>query len=269
MVEIDSILDRVFAGDCLAVMSDWPLGFVDLVVCDLPYGLTRNEWDVPVDLGSLWRLYDFIVRPSGVVVLFGVGAFTARLILSNVSAFRYKMVWIKMKPSNFLNVSRQPLRKHEDICVFYRKQPVYRPQVQRGRPYDKGSFRGKVSSSYGGYKARRSKNFSGVRQPSDVLFLEEGQEFDWLYCKTPTVAGELFHPTQKPVELCRYLVRTYTDPGAVVLDNACGSGSSLVAALLEGRRYVGVELLARYVDVARARLARASDEESGKLLLFR
>jgi site-specific DNA-methyltransferase (adenine-specific) len=272
MGTVASMFDRIFVGDCMTVMEEWPSGFVDLVICDLPYGLTRNGWDKPIDLAALWLLYDRVVKENGAVILFGLGAFTARLILSNVSAFRYKLVWIKMKPSNFLNVARQPLRKHEDICVFYRKQPVFRPQLQKGRPYDKGSDKGKVSGNYGGYRARRKRNRSGWRNPSDVLFLEEDQELDWWYGQTPTVAGKLFHPTQKPVELCRYLVRTYTDPGAVVLDNACGSGSALVAAVLEGRHYVGVELLRDYVEVSCRRLEAAAKEgydSSRQILLFR
>jgi DNA modification methylase len=277
----EDLLDSVIEGDCLRVMSELPDKRVDMVLCDLPYGITRNSWDRPIDLDALWRLYHRVVKDNGVITLFGLGLYTARLISSNPSMFRYKLVWIKMKTTNFLNVKIQPLRKHEDICVFYRSQPEYHPQMTTGKPYDKGNDKGKLTGNYGSFQPKRKKNVTGERYPADVLFLEEDQPADWYYCKTPTVAGKLLHPTQKPVELGRWLIRTYTSAGQVVLDNCCGAGSFLVAAILEGRRCIGIERQGPdsgyrgaddYVSICRDRMAEAAKErqnELRKLSLFK
>jgi site-specific DNA-methyltransferase (adenine-specific)/modification methylase len=149
--------------------------------------------------------------------------------MSQPKMFKYKWVWEKSKATNFLNVKKQPLRKHEDICVFYKKQPVYNPQMTDGEPYDKGFRKKQLSGSYGDFMSVHVKS-NGLRYPTDVI-----------YFKTAESEGEVFHATQKPVDLGRYLVRTYSNPGDVVLDNTSGSGSFLVAALLEGRNFVGIE----------------------------
>lgn len=152
------------------------------------------------------------------------------------------MVWIKSKSTNFLNAKKQPLRKHEDICVFYKRQPTYHPQMTQGESYDKGIRKDQFTGSYGDFKPRHVKS-DGLRYPNDVLCMEETplSHEDYLYFKTAESEGTVYHPTQKPVELGRYLIRTFTNPGDIVLDNACGSGSFLVAAALEHRRFIGIE----------------------------
>lgn len=210
-------------------MARIPDGSVDMVLCDLPYGTTQNKWDSAIDLPSLWKQYRRIVKPNGAIVLTSQGVFTAKLILSNEKEFKYKLSWEKSKPTNFLNAKKQPLRKHEDVCVFYRKQPVYHPQMSIGTPYNKGVRKDQLSGSYGDFKPIEVKS-EGQRYPTDVV-----------YFKTAESEGAVIHPTQKPVELGRYLVRTYTDPGDLVLDNTFGSGSFLLAAAMEGRRYLGIE----------------------------
>jgi DNA modification methylase len=277
---MSDFLNAVWEGDCLEGLAFVADRSVDMVLCDLPYGVTQNAWDREIDLGELWRHYERVIKDNGVMALFGQGGFTAKLIMSNPALFRYKVVWIKMKPTNFLNVRYQPLRKHEDICIFYKRQPVYHPQMVRGAPYDKGSDKGKVSDSYGEYSPRRTRNFAGNRHPSDVLFLPEDEVPDWWFVKTPTVSGQSFHPTVKPVALGRWLIRMFTDPGAVVLDNACGSGTFLVAAILEGRQFIGMEKNggsvrhgqpADYVAIARSRIELAYKDfrnEAGRLRLF-
>lgn len=222
-------VNRLFQGDCLEQMGQIPDKSVHLVLCDLPYGTTRNKWDSVIDLAALWAHYRRLLAPGGVVVLTGQGPFTARLMLSNEAWFRYKLVWIKSKPTNFLNAKVQPLRRHEDICVFYAKRGQYRPQMQPGEPYDKGVRKRQLTGSYGDFDPVRVAS-EGGRYPTDVV-----------YFKTAESEGTVWHPTQKPVALGRYLVRTFTSPGEVVLDNAFGSGSFLVAALQEGRNYVGIE----------------------------
>lgn len=237
---IDFFVNKVFEDDCLNLMPSIPDKSIDMILCDLPYGTTQNKWDSIIDLNLLWSEYKRIIKDNGVIVLTSQGIFTARLILSNEDWFKYKLVWIKSKATNFLNAKKQPLRKHEDICVFYNKQPVYNPQMVQGESYDKGIRKNQYTGSYGDFQPRHVKS-DGLRYPSDVVAMEEEPLEDYLYIKTAEAEGTVYHPTQKPVELGRYLIRTFTNPGDIVLDNACGSGSFLVAAAKEGRRYIGIE----------------------------
>lgn len=215
--------------DCLHAMGEIPTGSVNLVLCDLPYGTTQNAWDSVIPLDRLWAHYRRVLAPGGAVVLTGQGLFTAALMIAQPRWFKYKIVWEKSKPTNFLNAKKQPLRKHEDVCVFYEKQPAYYPQMSEGAAYNKGVRKNQLTGSYGDFDPVEVKS-AGGRYPTDVV-----------YFKTAESEGPVWHPTQKPVALGRYLIRTYTAPGAVVLDNAFGSGSFLVAAALEGRRCVGIE----------------------------
>ena len=222
---------NIIEGDCLEKMQDIEPRSIDMILCDLPYGTTQNRWDSEIPLDQLWRMYRRILKPRGVVALTSQGLFTARLILSNESWFRYKYIWVKSKPTNFLNARRQPLRQHEDICIFYDQQPDYRPVMWRSAPYDKGTRKAQYTGSYGDFKPVRVAS-DGERFPTDTL-----------YCKTAESekGGRVWHPTQKPVALGRYLIRTFTEEGDTVLDNAFGSGSFLVAAAMERRRYIGIE----------------------------
>lgn len=224
---------ELYEGDCLELMAEIPSASVDMILCDLPYGTTQNKWDSVIPLEELWKQYRRVIKPTGVIALSSQGIFTAKLVLSNEAWFKYKFVWIKSKPTNFLNARRQPLRQHEDICIFYGRQPDYRyDQVMSpGEPYDKGVRKAQYTGSYGDFRPVQVKS-DGERFPTDTL-----------YCKTAEseAGGRVWHPTQKPVALGRYLVRMYTKPGDVVLDNAFGSGSFLVAAAMEGRRYIGIE----------------------------
>ena len=224
------IKNSIIEGDCLEIMAQLPAGSVDMVLCDLPYGTTQNKWDSVIDLQRLWREYHRIVKTNGAIILTSQGLFTAKLILSNERYFKYKIVWEKSKPTNFLNAKKQPLRKHEDICVFYRKQPVYNPQMKNGEPYDKGVRKNQLSGSYGDFHPAHVKSHNGDRYPTDIV-----------YFKTSESEGNVWHSTQKPIELGRYLVRTFTNPGQLVLDNTFGSGSFLVSAALEGRLFCGIE----------------------------
>ncbi len=221
----------IYQGDCLELMQNIPDQSIEMILCDLPYGTTRNNWDSVIPLDALWVEYKRIIKPRGVIALTSQGIFTAKLILSNEAWFRYKFVWVKSKSTNFLNARRQPLRQHEDVCIFYGKQPDYRPVMRQGEPYDKGIRKAQYTGSYGDFKPIQVKS-NGERFPTDTL-----------YCKTAEseAGGRVWHPTQKPVALGRYLIRMFTSPEDVVLDNAFGSGSFLVAAAIEGRRYIGIE----------------------------
>jgi site-specific DNA-methyltransferase (adenine-specific)/modification methylase len=206
---IDFYINKVFQDDCLNVLPHIPAQSIDMILCDLPYGTTQNKWDSVIDLGKLWTHYKHIIKENGAIVLTSQGLFTAKLILSNEDWFRYKIVWIKSKSTNFLNAKIQPLRKHEDICVFYRQQPTYHPQMAEGGSYDKGIRKDQLTGSYGDFKPRHVKS-DGMRYPADVVAMEENNLEDYVYVKTAESEGTVYHPTQKPVELGRYLVRTFT-----------------------------------------------------------
>ena len=238
-------VNKVIQGDCLEVMKDMPENSVDMVLCDLPYGTTQNKWDSIIDFDELWKSYDRVVKKDGAIVLTSQGIFTAKLILSNEKDFKYKIVWIKSKSTNFLNAKKQPLRKHEDICVFYKKPPNYSPQMTNGKEYDKGIRKDQYTGSYGKFKPKHVKS-NGERFPTDVITFAEQEKDDFVYTKTAESEGKVFHPTQKPIELGRYLIKTFSKPGDVILDNACGSGSFLLSAILENRKFIGIE---KNVDV--------------------
>ena len=201
--KIDDFINNVLEGDCLEIMKQLPDKSIDMVLCDLPYGTTQNKWDSVIPLGELWQQYRRIVKDDGAIVLTSQGMFTAELMVSNPKMFRYKWIWEKSKSTNFLNAKKQPLRKHEDVCVFYRRQPVYHPQMIDGEPYDKGIRKNQMSGSYGDFQPVHVHS-DGKRYPTDII-----------YFKTAESEGKVFHPTQKPVELGRYFVRTYTNPGEI------------------------------------------------------
>ncbi len=238
-MSIKELENKLLEGDCLELMKKIPDESIDMILCDLPYGTTQNKWDSIIPLDKLWEEYERIIKKRGAIVLSSQGVFTAKLILSNEKYFKYKIVWIKSKSTNFLNAKKQPLRKHEDICVFYKKQPKYFPQMTDGIPYDKGIRKDQLTGSYGDFKPRHVKS-NGKRYPVDVVQFEE-EYLDYIYTKTAESEGEVYHPTQKPVELGRYLIRTFSKENDIVLDNAFGSGSFIIASVLENRRFIGIE----------------------------
>ncbi len=266
---ISNFINQVIKGDCLEVMKEIPAKSIDMILCDLPYGTTQNHWDSVIPIDQLWNHYERIIKDKGVIALTGQGLFTANLMLSNPKLFKYKITWVKSKPTNFLNAKKQPLRKHEDVCIFYKSQPTYNPQMTYGEPYNKGFRKDQFTGSYGDFKTVEVKS-NGERYPTDVV-----------YFKTAESEGEVYHPTQKPVELGRYLIRTFTKEGDVVLDNTCGSGSFLVSAVLERRKFIGIEknedvyLFKKhkvdYIEVSKKRIKEAEAQykaENNKLKLF-
>lgn len=253
---INLLANKVHPWDCLDVMKRIPDKSIDMILCDLPYWTTQNKWDSVIPLDLLWNEYERIIKDNGAIVLTSQWLFTAKLILSNERLFKYKIVWEKSKPTNFLNSKKQPLRKHEDICVFYKSQPTYNPQMSAGEAYNKGIRKNQLTGSYGDFSPVEVKSDWG-RYPVDVV-----------YFKTAESEWPVYHPTQKPVDLGRYLIRTFSNPGDIVLDNTCGSWSFLVAAVMEGRKFIGIEkneevhLFKKdhvdYVRICRNRLKEAS-----------
>ena len=240
---------QLYKGDCLEIMKDIPDKSIDMILCDLPYGTTQNKWDSVIPFDDLWREYKRIIKDNGVIVLTSQGIFTAKLILSNEKWFKYKWVWEKSKATNFLNAKKQPLRKHEDICVFYNKQPKYNPQMTEGEPYDKGIRKNQLTGSYGEFNPVHVKS-EGKRYPTDVV-----------YFKTAESEGKVYHSTQKPVALLEYLIKTYTNEGELVLDSCMGSGSTGVACLNTNRKFIGIELDENYFNIAKERIENHKKEE--------
>ena len=235
---------KLYQGDCLEVMDKLiESGLkVDAIITDPPYGTTQNKWDSVISLDEMWNRINKLIKSNGAIVFTSQSIFTAKLILSNEKWFKYKLVWEKSKATNFLNAKKQPLRKHEDICVFYNKQPTYNPQMREGKPYDKGVRKDQLTGSYGDFNPVHVKS-EGKRYPTDVV-----------YFKTAESEGKVYHSTQKPVNLLEYLIKTYTNENEVILDCCMGSGSTGVAALNTNRRFVGIELDEKYFNIAVERL---------------
>lgn len=239
-------------GDCLELMGRIPDGSVDMVLCDLPYGTTRCKWDVQIPFDRLWEQYDRIVKTNGAVVLFAAEPFASMLRLSNIKNYKYDWVWDKVKGTGFLNAKKQPMRNHEMLCVFYRKQCTYNPQKTTGHAKKK-SYRSSVLQTpvYG--VMRNDYTYESTeRYPRSI------QVFS-----TDTQNSSL-HPTQKPVALLEYMIRTYTNPGETVLDNCMGSGSTGVACSNTGRNFIGIELDPGYFETAKKRITCAV-ESSGSV----
>ena len=282
MERLDGYVGKVIEGDCLEVLPGIPDGCVDMILTDLPYGTTGIVWDIVIDLKRLWKEYERIIKSNGVIALSSQGIFTGRLMMSNEKLFKYKLVWVKSSPTSFLNAKKAPMRRHEDILIFYKEQPIYNPQFQRGKVYVRGPKQETHHDSYGKINATNETTRSRDRYPNDVLFYEEADDDlpDSLYFKNAAAEGPIFHPTQKPEALARYLIRTFTDPGQIVLDSTCGSGTFLVAAVKEHRRFIGIEKNDHsvhkgqpvdYIQVCLDRLEHAykwRDDEDKKLFLF-
>lgn len=224
-------------GDCLNLLPFLPNQSVDMVLCDLPYGTTRNSWDTPLPLPLLWAEYERVCK--GPVVLFAQTPFDKILGASNIQDLRYEWIWEKNRPTGFLNAKRAPLKSHENILVFSKNRPPYFPQGLT--PCDKMTYCGTGSSNYGGFG-----NTSGK-------YLQQHTGYPRSVLKFPSL-GTKQHPTQKPVSLLEYLIRTYSEEDAVVLDNTMGGGSTGVAARNTGRRFIGMEKDPRCFAVAWDRL---------------
>lgn len=235
----------LYLGDCLEIMPQISHKSIDMILCDLPYGITaRNKWDTIIPFELLWRQYERIIKDNGVIVLFGSGMFTANLMLSNKKLWRYNIIWEKTQPTGFLNAQKMPLRSHEDICIFYKKLPTYNPQKT-------SNHKRKVSLASHKITSKQSTNYHEIkltsydsteRYPKSVLrFAKDIQK-------------SALHPTQKPVALLEYLIKTYTNPNETVLDNCMGSGSVGVACINTNRNFIGIELDESYFNIAKLRI---------------
>lgn len=241
----------LYRGDCLEVMQSIPNASVDLVLADLPYGTTQCAWDVVIPFEPLWEQYLRIAKPEAAIVLCAAQPFTSMLVASNPGIYKYEWIWEKGAATGFLNAKKQPLRAHESAQVFYRKQPTYNPQMTTGHER-KTSKRKSVESECYGKALQLTEYDSTERYPRSVQFFSSDKQ------------TASFHPTQKPVSWMRFLIATYTNAGQVVLDNTMGSGTTGVAAVQLGRRFIGIEKDTDengnplgYLDIARQRIDEA------------
>ena len=228
-------------GDCLEVMKNIPDGSVDMILCDLPYGITQCKWDNAIQFEPLWAQYKRIIKNNAAIVLFGSGLFTAKLIMSNDKMFRYDLVWIKNQGTDYLNSNIKPMKRHENICVFYNHKPTYNKQYEVGKPY-KTLHRNEKSSELWRAHECIATYSDGRRNPTSIL-------------RFNTEHG--LHPTQKPIALLEWLIKTYTNAGETVLDNCMGSGSTGVACVNTGRNFIGIEIDELYFAIAEKRIAEA------------
>lgn len=224
-------------GDCLEVMKEIPDGSVDMVLCDLPYGTTQNKWDAIIPLDRLWTEYWRIVKPNGAVVLTAAQPFTSALVMSQHQTFKYEWIWQKEAGTGLLNAKKQPLRDHESAIVFYRKQCTYNPQWGEGKPYV--AKKGGDTENYNASGCVVTES-DGRRYPKTVLKFSRDKNKS--------------HPTQKPVALMEYLIRTYTNEGETVLDNTMGSGTTGVACINTVRNFIGIERDPEYFRIASERI---------------
>jgi len=235
------MLNKIICGDCLEVMPKIPDKSIDMILCDLPYGKIACKWDVKISFIPLWEQYERIIKDRGVIVLTAVQPFTSELVMSNVKMFKYTWVWEKSRPTNFMLSINQPLRYHEDICVFYRNQCKYRPIMTHGLPNHATKAKFGFTRIYD-RENKAKANTNTDKYPSSVIKIKS------------TNSTQNIHPTQKPVALFEYLIKTYTNEGELVLDNCIGSGTTAVACVNTGRNFIGIELNKECVKIAEKRI---------------
>ena len=229
-------------GDCLELMKDIPDGSVDMILCDLPYGTTACKWDSIIPFKPLWEQYKRLIKDEGAICLFGLEPFSTELRHSNLKMFKYDWIWEKEQGANFMLCKYQPYKVHEIISVFSKKKHLYIPQMTEGKPYISGKgTSGEITNNVA--KVQTWNN--GTRYPRSI------QRFNTEKSKSS------FHPTQKPVALLEYLIKTYTNEGDIVLDNCMGSGSTGVACVNTNRRFIGIELDDKYFEIAKQRINAA------------
>ena len=253
------MVDCIYNEDCLIGMRKIESKSIDLILTDLPYNcLNKNnpdsQWDNIIPFEPLWEQYERVIKDNGAIVLFAQGMFTAKLMMSNPKLWRYNLVWNKQRATGFLNANRMPLRYHEDICVFYKSLPVYNPQMEElnGREPNHAQGNGKhddTNRCYGGFNRIYDKTIPDKKHPGSIISIPA------VHC-----GEDQSHPTQKPINLMRYLIRTYSNSGGVILDSCIGSGTTAIAAIKEKRHYIGFELDKGYFELACKRVEREKQQ---------
>jgi site-specific DNA-methyltransferase (adenine-specific) len=236
---------KLYNGDCLNIMKEIEDNSIDLILADLPYGTTACKWDTIIPLDKLWIQYNRIIKKNGAIVLNAQQPFTTTLAYSNIKNFRYEWIWEKPQGTNPLNAKVMPLKSHENILVFYKSKPTYNPQMWISTPYS--GFKNhnkKIGEVYGSIGSQHRDNPSGERYPKSILRFKQEKGF---------------HPTQKPVEMMEYMIKTYTNENELVLDNTMGSGTTGVAAVNTNRNFIGIEHDKKYFEIAKNRIEKAQN----------
>lgn len=232
-------LNKIYNEDCLEGMKRIPDASVDMILCDLPYGTTSNKWDSVLPFDKLWEQYERVIKGNGAILLFGQDPFSSHLRLSNEKIYRYDWIWEKSQGANFMLANKQPMRIFENISVFYKKQSKYFPEMEEGEPYVSGG--GSAGANFN-YVSKKKTINTGSRYPKSIIKFGTGDKTK--YC----------HPTQKPIPLFEYLIKTYTSKGDTVLDNCMGSGTTAIACLNTERNFIGFETNKEYYDKSLERI---------------
>lgn len=235
--------NNLYLGDCLDLMKGISDESIDMILSDLPYGISQCKWDSVIPLDSLWSQYTRIIKANGAIVLTGSEPFTSVLIMSNLKMFKYSWIWQKTSATGFFDCKKRPLNDNETISVFYKKQPIYHPQMTKAEKiYKRGYVKNKKGSDCYGSERDYLQVDTGLRYPKRIIRFRNVSQKDHV------------HPTQKPVALFEYLIRTYTDEKDIVLDNCIGSGTTAIACMNTGRSYIGIEKDENYFNIAQERI---------------
>lgn len=230
---------QLYQGDCLEIMKKMEKETIHAIITDLPYGVSNNKWDTPIDLDEMWKLFNTILKKDGIVILTASGKFVGQLMMSNIKMFKYDLIWEKTINSGQLNVNKMPLRSHENILVFYNKNKTYNEQKTEGTPYTMN--RGDTTGDGYGKQKPSSKTNDGYRHARSIIKISN-----------PRIKNG--HPTQKPVELMEWLIKTYTNENENVLDCCMGAGSTGIACKNLNRNFFGIELEEKYFAMAQKNL---------------
>lgn len=247
----------LYNDDCFNVFSKLPDKSIDMVLSDLPYGQTHNKWDSILPLAKLWFEYKRIAKDNAPIILFASGLFSSDLIQAGRDLFRYSLVWDKGRTTGFLNANRMPLRRHEDILVFYKKLPIYNPQMEAGNK--PSHSRGKKCLTKGAVMDA-GKIYGSYLRNSATSCYECTDKYPTSIIQIPNAVQQNLHPTQKPVAVCEYLIKTYSNEGALVLDNCMGSGTTGVACINLQRHFIGIEKDSKYFGIAKQRIEEVEKE---------
>lgn len=235
-------LNRIHQMECIEGMKLIPDGSIDMILCDLPYGTTQCSWDTIIPLDLLWEQYERVIKENGAIVLFGSQPFTSSLIMSNPKIFKYCWYWDKVRGVGHLNAKKQPMKSVEEICVFYKKQCTYNPQM-RDRESPRKSKNRNTQEVYGKTQDHFEGEVLDKKYPVTLVQYSKSNQKDFT-----------LHPTQKPIELCEYLIKTYSNENEIILDNCMGSGTTAIASINLNRKWIGFELEPKYVEISNKRI---------------
>lgn len=242
-------LNKIYNEDCLEGMKRIPNKSIDMILCDLPYGTTACKWDTIIPFEPLWEQYERVIKDNGAIVLFGSEPFTSTLRMSNLKHYKYDWIWDKVnRYTGYGNCKNAPLRRYETISVFAKQKTTYNPQMAVGKPYKKtGDYSSKI---YDTGKIKKTGENRGTRYPYNILQFKGDDK-----------KNGFLHPTQKPVALLEYLIKTYTNEGETVLDNTMGSGSTGVACINTHRNFIGMEVDETYFNIAKERIQKSMQDK--------